>query len=220
MGGIRLYTQSILWVCWNIFLALIPVVLGYLINKIVSSTSPPRRLKVAIPIALLFLVWLAFLPNTCYLLTEWRHFLGKVLHSDIYRQAETNHSALFRLNVAALYYILYSGLGVFCFTLAIRPIERTFRILGWKFPYFAPFLFLFISIGVYLGLILRLNSWYVITRPDMVFLSILGIAHSKALVLAIIVFMMVIWALYEGLDLWLDAFLDRMGKILKRCQTG
>ena len=53
-----------------------------------------------------------------------------------------------------------------------------------------------------------------------VFLSILGIAQSKALVLAIIVFMIVIWALYEGLDLWLDAFLDRIGKMIKGCQTG
>jgi uncharacterized membrane protein len=151
-----------------------------------------------------------FLPNTCYLLTEWRHFLGQVLHSDLYRQADTNHTALFRLNVAALYYILYSGLGVFFFTLAIRPIERSFRILGWYFPLFAPFLFLFISVGVYLGLILRLNSWYVLTKPEVVFTSILGITHSKALVLAIIVFMMVIWALYEGLDLWLDALIDRV----------
>lgn len=176
-------------------------------------------MRLAIPLGLLFLFWLAFLPNTCYLLTEWRHFLGKVLHSDIYRQADTNHAALFRLNVAAMYYIMYSGLGVLCFTLAIRPVERAFRLLGLKFPLFAPFLFLFISIGVYLGLILRLNSWYVITRPMVVFHSILGITHSKALILAIIVFMIVIWGLYEGLDLWLDAFLDRAGNILKRSRS-
>src|ERR1051325_7098363 len=61
-------------VYWNLFLAIIPVPLGYLTAWALSKRGEKRNLPVwlAFPIAL---AWLVFLPNICYLLTEWRHLL-------------------------------------------------------------------------------------------------------------------------------------------------
>lgn len=55
------YEMSI-WVAWNLVLAIFPVLLGRSIGALASRNKPLAWA--------LLPVWLAFLPNTCYLLTE------------------------------------------------------------------------------------------------------------------------------------------------------
>ena len=64
-------------VVWNFFLALIPVVLAFVIYYGVQRDK--RRDDPAHKVFWLGLmfIWLVFLPNTCYLVTEWRHFLAR-----------------------------------------------------------------------------------------------------------------------------------------------
>src|SRR4051812_24569935 len=60
---------------WNLALAAIPVPAAYAFASRVRTAKASRsRLPVA-SAAVLGLVWLVFLPNSCYLMTEWRHFL-------------------------------------------------------------------------------------------------------------------------------------------------
>lgn len=70
--------------------------------------------------------------------------------------------------------------------------------------------------GVYPGLIVRLNSWDLWQRPGVVWASVATIPRSSLLVSAIIVFALVLWGLYEGLDLWMDGMQERVRRIVKR----
>ena len=63
------------WIIWNVFLAAIPVVAGYALSLGASRFTIKRRIIPWLVWLPLLAVWFAFLPNTCYLLTEWRHFL-------------------------------------------------------------------------------------------------------------------------------------------------
>ena len=196
-------------VLWDLLLAAIPVLLGYGLYWCSGGMNGPPRLP--LPLCwLLGLAWLAFLPNSCYLLTEGRHLLVDEQWASLRETAGSDRSAMLRLALWAGFFFTLSMLGVLCFTLAIRPVERLLRRLGWRPVFYAPFLFLAVSLGVYLGLIVRLNSWDLATRPLHVLEAIMGAVNNPTALAAMAVFALLLWALYEALDLWLDAFLDRV----------
>ncbi len=206
----------ILWTLWNLFLAAIPVALGYAAAAVGRQARARRSAVMWCGFGVLGFLWLAFLPNTCYLITEWRHLLEFVDERDLYQQAERNPRLLFFISVLALFYVCYSGFGVLTLTLAIRPIERLLRQWRFSFPCLAPMLFLLLSLGVYLGLIVRLNSWDLWQRPAKVWASVAAIPQSSLLISAIIVFALLLWGLYEGLDLWVDGVKERIRRWVMR----
>lgn len=195
-------------VLWNLMLAAIPVGLGYALGALLGrKKSGPVVWLLALPLAV---AWLAFLPNTCYLLTEWRHLLFDRQWEDLLDRAHMDRTAMLRTAKWALVFLAYSGAGVLLFTLAIRPIERWLRAAGKPFYLFAPPLFLLTSLGVYLGLIERLNSWDLVQRPMLVWREALRAVNSQTLLLSIPVFALLLWALYEAVDIWVDGIAERL----------
>ena len=80
-------------VAWNAMLATIPVVTAYAVALVARfARKTGCRILLMIPLAL---VWFVFLPNTCYLLTEWRHFLFIMYVNNLYWRAETDRSCSF-----------------------------------------------------------------------------------------------------------------------------
>lgn len=156
------------------------------------------------------MLWLAFVPNTCYLLTEWRHFLSQVDSRNLYQRSQTEPRLLLRISLLALFYLGFSSFGAISLTLAIRPIEWLLR--QWRIPFYivAWPLFTLLALGVYLGLIVRLNSWDLWTRPLRVWHYIAEVPSRPTLLMAIAVFALFLWVLYEALDLWVDAFKERL----------
>src|SRR5207253_1179071 len=74
-------------------------------------------------------------------------------------------------------------IGIILFVLAIRPVERAMRANRSAPLLYAPFLFFFVSLGVYLGLIVRLNSWHIATQPSEVWIAATsGLLNPNALV--------------------------------------
>ncbi len=197
------------WVMWNTFLAVIPVAAGYAIYALYRY--PARR---TIPIrgamVVLGLVWIAFVPNTCYLLTEWRHFLNVIGYSNLYAEWFVSKDAAVRLMTYTLFYMFYSGIGALTFTLAIRPIawlmrQRQLTLWVWAIPFF-----LLMSLGVYLGLVLRLNSWDIVTRPEFVWASILKTLDRPGLGFFITTFAGFLWFVYLSMDIWVDGLVCRL----------
>ena len=196
------------WVLWNTFLAVIPVAAGYAMYALYKF---PRRRTMAVRagIVILGLVWIAFVPNTCYLLTEWRHFLNLIGYSNLYAEWFVNKNAAVDLMTYTLFYMFYSGIGALTFTLAIRPIawlmrQRQLTIWIWAIPFF-----LMMSLGVYLGLVLRLNSWDIVTRPAFVWTSISGTLDRPALGFFITAFAGFLWFTYLVMDIWVDGLVCR-----------
>jgi uncharacterized membrane protein len=107
------------------------------------------------------------------------------------------------------FYIFYSGIGMLTFTLAIRPIHRLLKKTNISVLLPGTILFLMLSIGVYLGLILRYNSWNLIDRPHEVFASVAIIASKPFLPAFIIVFAGFLWLSYAVIDIWTDGFIAR-----------
>lgn len=196
-------------VAWNTFLALIPVGLAYLINGIYHTKSYAILKKVSI--AFLGLIWFIFLPNTCYLLTEWRHFLVEVGSSNLHMRWQNNSISALSLMIRTLFYLCYSGVGILTFAAAIRPVSRIIGNYIKLWIIGIPF-FILMSLGVYLGLILRFNSWDILSRPHEIWWTIARIFYKPELAGLIILFAGFLWISYTAMDIWLDGFMCRMRK--------
>lgn len=196
--------QSVLW---NLGLALIPVALGYALAALLRlGLRPGGIFLLALPLGV---AWLGFLPNTCYLLTEWRHLLFDSRWEPLLDAAHRSPVAMYHTAKWALFFLAYSGLGVFLFVLGVRPMEHWLRSKGQRPYLYAPVFFFLVSLGVYLGLIKRLNTWDLLRRPQFVWnLAVEGVTSTPILI-AICIFAAILWALYEAGDIWVDGVRSR-----------
>ncbi|HEY3268583.1 MAG TPA: DUF1361 domain-containing protein [Armatimonadota bacterium] len=208
------------WVSWNLFLALLPVAMAYALAWGVGRFTIERRRVPWIAWAPLALVWFAFLPNTCYLLTEWRHFLFDAPMPALIHEADTDRGLKLTIAAWGLFFLAYSGAGALCWVLGIRPIARTLRrALPNLLPIGAAFFFL-ASLGVYLGLVIRLNSWDLATRPGFVLATALQAVSKPHLLAVMIVFAALLWLLYLAGDIWVDGLMLRCHGATSRPANG
>jgi uncharacterized membrane protein len=131
------------YLVWNLTLAWIPLLLAILL-----LASYARR-RSALELIAIGAAWLLFLPNAPYLLTDFIH-LGQA-----HRLYDTILIASFALTGLAL--------GFASLLLVQLVVTRAAgALLGWVTALGALF---FASIGIYLGRVLRFNSWDAIQRP-------------------------------------------------------
>lgn len=208
-GSVLLHmTQTASWIAWNIFLAFVPVLLA----QVISGLMPMARRSplVKLGAGLLAVVWLVFLPNTCYLLTEWRHFFDSLDSTNLYLRAHTNSGVTLRLMTYTAFYFCYSGIGIVALTLAIRPVARIVKKEEGSLLLPGIVLFGLVAIGVYLGLVLRFNSWDLVTRPSQIWRSIVELAYRPRLAQFLVVFGGFLWLAYEAMDIWIDGLILRL----------
>src|SRR5438552_2277166 len=127
-------------VWWNLFLAAVPVILGYALAWGLAGRGKQRNLPLFV-CAPLALAWLAFLPNTCYLLTEWRHLLFDDRWASLLESGHVDRYAMLWTAKWALFFLAYSGAGLLLFVLGVRPMERWMRSAGMFWPIYAPIFF-------------------------------------------------------------------------------
>lgn len=209
--------EALLDTAWDVFLALIPVVLGYSIYGIAKSL--PRSLIRNSAIALLGLAWLVFLPNTCYLLTELRHFFKTLDAGNLFLRSRADKDLAVLLMAYTAFYFCFSGVGMLAFVLAIRPIVRLAQRAKYSLIILGMPLFLMLSIGVYLGLILRYNSWDLVTNPDKVFSSIISLTGRPVLSAFILIFGGFLWLAYLAIDIWVDGISIRWKNLMRNKST-
>jgi uncharacterized membrane protein len=189
-------------------LALVPVTAAYAFRNVLDKWPNSARQYAAA--SALGLVWFVFLPNTCYLLTEWRHFLATLDAENMFLRAGADRVFFIQLILGSLFYFMYSSFGMVAFTLAVRPVERAaikrgLAVRFWAFPFFAV-----VSLGVYLGLVLRLNSWDLVTKPTTVWQAIVEVGGRPMLAAFILAFGVFLWIAYEILDIWIDGLKLRL----------
>jgi uncharacterized membrane protein len=137
---------------WDLFLALLPLLIGWILFR--HSRKVPEWLWWP------FLgIFLLFLPNAPYVLTDVIHFVEKI--------RVTPPLPLWALGLLLIEYFLYFSIGMQSFTLSMMIWGRFLkhRGLGWLiFP--IELLTLALSaFAIYLGRFDRLNSWNVATDP-------------------------------------------------------
>ncbi len=165
------FLNNFYFIWFNSFLALISVLFGWLMSK---ANSIFAKIWTG-------LVWLIFLPNTLYILTDITH-----LFED---WPKTNN--LFRL-ILIIQHALFSIAGVLAFIISVyffhRMIER--KSAGWKKKKIRLSTIISISalnflvgFGVVLGGIQRTNSWHIFTDPIRVVNDVLDVISSKEMLI-------------------------------------
>jgi uncharacterized membrane protein len=135
------------YLVWNLFLAWIPYVCARALWRAGRGSAP---LALLLP---LLAVWLVFLPNAPYLVTDVVH-----LHRDAQGLALIVEVALFGTVALA---------GVLLGVAAVQPVHRIVAVRYGAFASraFPPLIAVAVAFGVYLGRVQRWNSWDFVQTP-------------------------------------------------------
>ena len=145
----------LMFLIWNLFLAVIPFLLtSYLKTRNLFENKFKN--------GLIILIWLLFLPNSFYIITDFVHL-------------SLSNSYTFWYDLLLI--SSYSTLGFLLGIISLQDFEKS---LSSKFNSIITSILLFsISIlsgfGIYLGRILRYNSWDILKNPIDLFTDLLNI---------------------------------------------
>lgn len=147
-----LYTGTFIYIfyAWNIFLAIVPL---YFSRQLAKQQKP------GIKTSLLMLLWLLFLPNAPYIITDLFHFTQRppiALWFDLLLVTSAAWNGLI--------------LGI----ISLMQVEK-FLLLHLKTKWVNLIIFIALILcgyGIYLGRFLRYNSWEVFTNPFSLFYDI------------------------------------------------
>lgn len=157
------------WMIWNLFLAFIGVIFGYLFWKSNNIFF----------IILFAVAWFFFIPNTIYIITDIKHLLRNLSSLD-YLWEQTAYIFLYLLFLPCAFISYF--MSMFFFHKAYQKHVEHIRIIK-TIPYSVLILSLntFFALGVAMGRIQRTNSWEVITNPFIVLQDALAILtiHSS-----------------------------------------
>ena len=147
---------------WNMILALIAYDAAVL-------TTISKKQKWLYP--LLLVVWLAFYPNTFYMLTDLVHmtWVGDTLWNPV----------SMRLFMAFVPSILF---GVYCGIESWNILRERWKLTWWLDMLAVVALSYLSSLAIYIGRYDRLNSWDLVTRPQLVVQKLLETFQKERLV--------------------------------------
>ena len=135
---------------WNLFLAFLP----YAITEWIWAH--PRMAKNKVFLSGFMTLWMLFIPNSFYILTD-------LFHLDNF------HSAPKWFDLLMIFSFAWNGL-----LLGLMSVRKTELILegisGRGFSLFIVFMVMWLNaFGIYIGRYLRFNSWDIITQPFSLF---------------------------------------------------
>ena len=195
---------SALHIGWNLFLAACAVGLAFAVASVLRRHRARGDARLAVPLLLALATWILVLPNTCYLFTEVRHLFDAIEDQDLWSRAAHSPNARFWLALRSIVLVVYGSVGALTFGLAIRTVREALDEAGVRTGRLLPVFFVIVSIGVYLGLIQRLNSWDVLTRPERVIVNAIDVLRAPRRLLAVTLGGGVLWTVYEIVDVWID----------------
>lgn len=139
------------YLAWNLFLAWIPLLLAIGLNSIPIARGQWSRLKLS-KVVSLSMLWLLFLPNSFYIITDFIHLLD-TQDMNIY----------FDIVMLGMYTLTGYGLGYISVYLVQRQLGQVVRS---KYVHgFVLGAMLLSGFAIYLGRYLRWNSWDIIVNP-------------------------------------------------------
>ena len=149
-------THSIylLFLLWNLFLAAIP----YSLSTIIKTDFRLRRSN--LKNLGIIIIWLLFIPNTFYLITDFVHLNPSNLYRYIF-----DFALLSSFTIAGFYF------GILSINTIYKQIQFFYsntisKIFLISISYLCAF-------GIYIGRVLRFNSWDIISNPFSLIKSIL-----------------------------------------------
>jgi uncharacterized membrane protein len=158
---------------WNLFLALVPLALSIWLFR-----RTERRGWLWWPV---FFVFVLFLPNASYTLTDIIHFIQEV-------RSEPALPVWSIVYFVIPKYALFFFIGFQCHVMSLLRMGRYLTWIGRRHWIFAAEILMnaLCSLGVYWGRYIRLNSWDIFGRPQELANQVIERMFSDQFALAII----------------------------------
>lgn len=180
--SLNLFGQSNTRIVWNLFLALVPLVLSfYLFRPLVTRNLAWWAI---------LLIFIAFLPNAPYILTDTIHII-ELSHQNY------PASAVFLILIPQ--YILFVLGGFEAYVISLMRLNNYLIYLK-KEQYLMSVNAIahsLCAVGIYLGRFERFNSWDLVTQPDTVILTTLEDLMDVRRIFSIAIAFMLLWVLFE-----------------------
>lgn len=169
-------TDTIIYVflIWNLFLAFIP----YWISQFLVRQQTLKRIWLP-----LVIVWLLFLPNSPYILTDLFHLKRR---------------ALIPLWFDLVLICSYALIGFTLFYKSLIDMVQLGKqyISNQYLHIILPIVFWLIAFGLYLGRYLRFNSWDIVQRPVYILNKSVHIVFQKEVIGFTLIFGVFMWLVY------------------------
>ncbi len=150
--GIRIIITgnfTYIFLLWNLFLAFVPLGLSWLFKRMVkTSTNTIGKFLLLFT----FGFWLLFFPNAPYIITDMVHLTN-------------SYTQKFWYDLILIYLFAFSGIsaGMYSLYWIHQGVHQLFgQWTGWVVVVISAFM---AGYGVYLGRILRWNSWDILSDP-------------------------------------------------------
>ncbi len=181
-NALGLFNRYSGWIIWNLFLAFIPLALSFWLFR--------RRTNVRSPLWwLVLIIFIAFLPNAPYLLTDIIHLIRAT-------RAINSIWIITLIFIPLHLFAILSGFGAYVISL-INQGHYLRRQGAKQFIFMAELLVHALSaLGVYMGRFLRFNSWDLITDPGNLLLITFNDVTSKFPAVVIIITFIVLTVFY------------------------
>lgn len=171
--------ENSIWMVFNSSLALVAVSLGWL-----AFVVKQRFLRF-----ILILLWILFLPNTIYILTDIKYLPEQLFQVPLHI-----------LPILLVQYTLFLILGVTTYIFSLYPLAHFFKKL-FKRNMLALYSSLFmvnftISYAIVLGRFYQIHSWYVFTDFVFVMRSTVSIISTKTYLPFMLLFTFTITFIY------------------------
>ncbi len=195
--GIEILFDSAAWMGWNLFLAFIPLYLSIYLFRDPEAVPVwqqaiyryvPKHMRRGLW-GVMVLVFIGFLPNAPYILTD-------VIHLNRFILAY-NSLWVTGFIIAPLFFLFISA-GFLAYVLSVINVGYYLHKQGkgrW-IPAIEITLHLLCAIGVFVGRFPRLNSWYFVTQPERVVDTMTDTLSSSTGILGILIGFIVITMLY------------------------
>ena len=160
---------------WNLYLAAVPTVLAVALFRRPTRLGPTWWVT--------FGAWLLFLPNAPYVLTDVVHMIGDIRSSPSHDHAYA---------VLATY-ALFAAAGLVSYVVSMQLFRRFLhRVVPRRV---VPPVLLTVHglcvVAMYIGRVVRLNSWDVVLAPREVLASVVRVPHPYTAALLSVMFVVV-----------------------------
>lgn len=170
----KVENPNYIFLAWNLFLAFIP----YWVSNFVTKQDKFKFLHIP-----LLCIWLLFLPNSPYILTDLFHLRqwhGMPLWFDL---------------------VMVCSFALIGFILLYKSIIDVVQFFKKHFPgnylnFSLPLLFLLVAFGLYLGRYLRFNSWDAMNHPFRLVRASYHTAFHKDTIGFTVIFAAFMWLVY------------------------
>ena len=185
-AALELFWQNLEgFMTWNLFLAMIPCVLSFML----FAKRSPRRLPINPLWWFGLAIFILFLPNAPYVITDIIHFV-RDMRADV-----SDNGLIF---VLIPQYIAFIMLGFQCYVISLIKLVQyvDWLKLTRKITLLEVSINFICAIGVYWGRFNRLNSWDVFTNPQSVIQDAIRNLGNPNFFLGTIIFFIIFTSLY------------------------